>query len=150
MKTRKLTLLSLTILAVILLGAVVVSVLSPPPAKLKVKWTPRDYTLDTNPPDEWNAEINFAPPRPLDEIDVTTIELEGGYKPVGEPYVSASSRLVVPFDGYDVLEALVLKLPHMEPWEFRISLEITGKLIDGTSFSGSGGINVIIPEGPPP
>jgi len=150
MKTRKLTLLFLTMLATIMLGAVAVSVLSPPPTlKLKVKWTPRVYELNNNPP-TWNAEIYFAPPRPLDEIDVETIQLEGGYTPVSDPYPTVTSRLVVPFDGYDVLDALMPKLPHMAPGEYRVYLEITGKLFDGTPFSGSGGINVVVPEPSPP
>lgn len=151
MKTRKLTVLSIVLLATIILGAVVVTVFSPPPTlKLKVKWTPRVYTLDNNPPDPWNAEINFAPARPLEEIDVATLRLEGIYSPVGDTSISTSSRLIVPFDGLDVVTALLVKLPHMGPGEYRIDLEISGALVDGTPFSGSGGINVVVPELPPP
>lgn len=152
MKPKKLTLISLALLVTLLVGAIAIIVVSAPKElKLKVKWTPRNYLLDNLAPDPWDAELYFAPPRPLDEIDPETIRLEGIYQPVSAPYLSTkTNRLIVPFDGYEVLGALLLKAGHLAPGEYRILLEITGQLIDGTPFSGKGGINLIVPENPPP
>ena len=152
MKSRKLTLFSLALLATLLLGAVAINVISAKDLKLKVKWRPPDYYLDNLPPDPWNAEIFFAPPRDLSEINTATIKLEGLYEPESTPYISLrTSRLVVPFDGFDVLTALLLKVGHMVPGgEYHVDLEITGELNDGTPFAGSGAINLLVPETPPP
>ncbi len=116
MKPRKLTLLYFALVSILIIGAVVVSIGSaPPPKKLKVKWKPPDYLLDNPVPDPWNAQIYFAPPQDLSQIDPATLRLEGLYEPESDPYMSPSGRLVVPFDGYDVLEALLLKVGHMAP-----------------------------------
>ncbi len=152
MKSRKLTLLYFALVSMLVIGAVVVSIVSAPPKlKLKVKWKPPDYLLDNPVPDPWNAEIYFAPPQDLSQIDPATLRLEGLYEPESDPYMSPSGRLVVPFDGYDVLSALLLKVGHMAPGaEFRVDLEITGEFYDGTQFAGEGGVNLLIPEIPPP
>jgi len=152
MKTRTLTILSLTILASLLLGAVAFTVLSAPQElKLKVKWRPVNYVFGNAPPDPWIAEVYFAPLRPVDEIDPSTIRLEGTYTPSGPTYeVGTPPRLAIPFNGNEVLRALLIKAPHMAPGEYRILLEITGALDDGTPFRGSGGINLIVPENSPP
>jgi len=152
MKPKTLTLISIALLTTLMLGAVAVNVFSAPPElKLKAKWKPATYTMDNNPPDPWNAEIYFAPPRTLTDIDPSTLLLEGLYSPESPPYPHAfKDRLVVPFDGYDVLSALLPKLPHLQPGTFEIFLEITGRLYDGRSFRGTGSITVTVPEPPPP
>jgi hypothetical protein len=152
MKIRKLTILHLTLLITLVLSVIAITASAKKPAKLKVKWRPPDYLLDNMPPDPWNAEVFFAPPRDLDEINTATILLEGLYTPESAPYpITKTSRLVFPFDGYDVLTAVLLKVGHMMPGqEYRVYLEITGELNDGTPFAGEGGINLIIPETPAP
>jgi len=152
MKLRKLTLLSITILASLLIGAFAVTVLSAPPVlKLKVKWKPATYTLDSTAPDPWNAEIFFAPPRPLSDVDITSLRLEGTIQPKSPPYLdpSKNGRIIVPFIGDDVVEALLSKLPHYTPGQFIIFLEISGRLKDGKPFKGSGPITLTLPELPP-
>lgn len=153
MKTRKLTLLSLTILATLLIGTFAFTVLSAPPVlKLKVKWKPATYILgDTAPSDPWNAEIYFAPPRPLTDVDTTTLLLEDTYSPEAPPYPHPSKdRIIVPFHGDDVVDALLSKLPHMAPGIYVVPLEVSGRLTDGRSFRGSGTITLTYPEFPPP
>ena len=152
MKTRKLTILYVALLITLVVGVVAITASAKHPAKLKVKWRPPSYILDNMPPDPWNAEVFFAPPRDLDEINTTTILLEGLYTLESAPYPTESpSRLILPFDGYEVLAAVLLKAGHMMPGqEYRIYLEITGELNDGTPFAGEGGINLIIPEIPAP
>jgi len=147
MKAKKLTLISIVLLAGILVGAVAIMGSSAKELKLKVKWTPRNYAISSPVPNPWNAELYFAPPRPLDDIDPTTILLEGMYAPISDPYPSThTARLIVPFDGYDVLMLVLLKAGHVTPGEYRVYLEITGQLDDGTPFAGEGGINLIVPE----
>ena len=152
MKTRKLTILYLALLITLVLSVVAITASAKKPAKLKVKWRPPNYVLDNMPPDPWNAEVFFAPPRDLGEIDTATVLLEGLYTLESAPYLTEkTSRLVLPFDGYDVLAAVLLKGGHMMPGqEYRVYLEITGEFNDGTPFAGEGGINLIIPEIPAP
>jgi len=153
MKARTTTLLSLALLASLLIGAITITVLSAPSKelKLKVKWTPRIYVYLGSVADPWNAEVYFAPPRPFDDINASTIRLEGTYEPVDDPYVSEhTSRLVIPFYGGDVVAALLDNGGHLTPGEYRIYLEITGELYDKTPFSGKGGLNLIVLENPPP
>lgn len=151
MKTRKLTLLSLTILATLLIGAFAINViLAPTELKLKVKWKPVEYTMDA-PPDPWWAELSASRINP-DDIVVSTILLEGRHsiRPTPAPYITATDRLAVPFYGDDVLDELLAKAPHLAPGEYRINLEITGQLDDGTPLRGSGGITILVPEQSPP
>lgn len=152
MKARTTTLLSLILLASLLIGAIAITALSAPQVlKLKVKWKPNHYVLYTSVPDPWNAEVLFAPARPLDDINASTILLEGTYAPSGPPYMSPNQpRLVIPFYGGDVLAAMLSKAGHLSTGEYRISLEITGELDDGTPFRGSKGIILIIDSGSPP
>jgi hypothetical protein len=148
MKPKILTLISLTILASLLIGAFAFNAFSAPPElKLKVKWKPAAYTTDSWVPPIWYAEIFFAPPRPVEEIDPSTIRLEGIYSPSTLPtHHPVKERLNVPFSGYDVVAALWTKVPHMSAGTFLVWLEITGNLNDGRFFRGSGPINMTIPE----
>ena len=157
MNLKKVTLLSAAILVTLLVGAVALNAIAGDKAlKLKVKWRPVTYTLGNPPPDPWHAEIFFAPLLPLEQIDTSTILLEGMYSPSGTPTILATSppRMSVPFDGDDVLRAVLAKAPHLEPgFTYHISLTITGNLkteYGGTPFSGDGAVNLIIPEISPP
>jgi len=143
-------------LVALLVGAIAFNALAPPgQLKLKVKWKPVSYVLDNPAPDPWIAELYFAPARDVNQIDTSTLLLEGMYTPSGTPYLLSGTppRLAVPFDGADVLRALLSKAPHMAPGEYRILLTITGNLkteYGGTAFSGDGGINLIVPDVSPP
>ncbi|HKZ93490.1 MAG TPA: hypothetical protein VJ249_02760 [Candidatus Bathyarchaeia archaeon] len=156
MKLNRLALISAVALVALLAGAIAFNALAPPQElKLKVKWRPPNYMLGNPAPDPWIAEIFFAPSRPLEQIDPNTLLLEGIYSPSGTPYLLRSSpdRMAVPFDGDDVLRALLTKAPHLAPGEYRILLQITGNLkpeYGATPFSGDGGINLIVPDVPPP
>jgi len=153
MKLSKLTILSITILATLLLGAYAINtIMAPAEIKLKVKWKPVEYILGENlPPDPWWAELS-APRINPDDIVTSTILLEGIYspRPTPPPYITITGRLAVPFYGGNVLDALMVKAPHLAPGEYRISLEITGELDDGTPLRGSGGITILVNEIPPP
>ena len=123
-----------------MLGLYVVEVFSAPKrARVKGFFYPRTWSEGTPTPDPWNVDLKFSPPRSVDEIDTSTILLEGLYSPSEEqePYdhPKKQSRMVVPFDGYDVLRAASLKAGHLTPGSHLVYLEITGQLKDGTPFS---------------
>jgi hypothetical protein len=146
MKPGKLSLIYIVSLG-ILLGASIIVLSQGQEVKANVSWDPRKYTLDTTVPQPWNAEIWLTGGHKREEINTTTILLEGIYEPVADPYPKPHGpRLVVPFDGNHVLAALTAKLPHLTPGKYRIGLEITGLLLDGTPFRGVGYIHLIIPE----
>jgi hypothetical protein len=144
----------LVLIALMGLGVFVIEVYSPRAARVKAWFYPRTHTLDNPPPQPWNVDLKFSPPRTVDEIDTSTILLEGRYSPSAEPYnhPRVRSRVVVPFDGYDVLEAAILKTGHMTPGSHTVFLEITGQLKDGTPFNtgGSGVIVIFVDDFPPP
>jgi len=151
MKTKKLTLISLGLLASLVLGLYIVGVYSPPPrARVKGRFYPRTWS-EGPVPQPWNVELGFAPKRGVDEIATSTILLEGLYSPSSEPY-DRKNRVVVPFDGYDVLAAAILKAGHLTPGSHLIFLTITGELKDGTPFSTgmSSVIVLFIDDLPPP
>ena len=153
MKTRTITLISIAILATLMLGAYAFNAFSAKDLKLKVKWRPVYYLLGDPVPPTWNAEIFFAPLRDLNEIDPSTILLEGMYSPSGPAIILRGSppRMAVPFDGNDVIRAVLSKAGHMAPgYTYHISLTITGNLYGGTPFSGDGAINLEVPGNSPP
>ena len=157
MKTAKIIVITAAILATLLIGAIAFNVLAPAgQLKLKVKWRPVSYTLGNPLPDPWYAEIFFSPLRDLNQIDTSTLLLEGMYAPSGTPTIMNSSppRMSVPFDGNDVIRAVLSKMGHMAPgYTYHISLTISGYLkaeYGGNLFSGDGAINLVIPELPPP
>ena len=158
MKTWKLTLIYLTLLVVLSLGILVVEVQpAPPRARAKAYFYPRTFLLD-GPPDTWEAWLHFSPKRTAEEINASTILLEGIYPPSADPYDHPKQpKVVVPFDPHDIMDVAILKLYHNgEPLEpgsgYLVTLEITGLLIGGTPFSTgmSGSIVLFIPDLPPP
>jgi len=151
MKLRKSNLIYLTML-ISMLGASTVLVLSRgTEIKANVAWDPKSYTLDTVIPNPWNAEIWLTGGHKREEIDIATIQLEGSFAPSATPYPAKHGpRLIIPFDGETVKMLLLQKIAHTAPGKYRIPLEITGLLKDGTPFHGTGHIRLIIPEKPNP
>jgi hypothetical protein len=156
MKPKKLTLISLVLLATILAGTGAIIALSATDIKANIKWLPKSYLWDNSPPDPWLAELQLTGGHHVDEINASTILLEGLYSPSGALYPAPHGpKVMVPFDGSDVKAAIDPKLPwHMGvlmPGKYRIDLEITGNLqiaYGGDSFRGTGVITVTIPESP--
>jgi hypothetical protein len=153
MKPRKLTLISLALLATLLIGAGAVIVLSPKPVGANIKWDPKSITWDGIPPPTFNAQISLKGGyKAQTELNVSTLLLEGLYSPSG-PHTNATHgpKILVPFSGSDVKAALSPKLPtHMGiliPGRYRIDLDLTGKLYTGETVEGSGVIVVTVPEG---
>jgi len=157
MKTWKLTLICLTLIATGMLGVFAVDMGSAgKTARVKGFFYPRTYTLDMNsPPQPWNIDLKFAPPRSVDEIDTSSILVEGVPIPYGDPinHPKKRSRVVVPFDGDWLLGVVMSKLSHagpIVPGAHLVTLVITGLLEDGKPFSTGGScvIVVFVPDNP--
>ena len=153
MKPKKLTLISITLLAILLVGAGIILALSASEIKANVKWIPKGYTLDGTVPDPWNAEIQLTGGHKAQtEINASTILLEGLYSPSSAAYnTTHGPKIIVPFSGNNVKAAVDSKLPYhmgiVAPGRYRISLEINGTLYTGEEFRGSGTITVTVPDG---
>jgi hypothetical protein len=158
MKPKVLTIISLSILATLLLGAFALNAFSAPPRlRAKAYWKPNTYDTANPPPNPWNVWLHFASSSVnASQLDASSILLEGIYHPILAPYDlpnKSGSWVVVPFDGYDVLTAAITKAGHMTPGgRYLVFLEVTGTLKDGTPFStgSSGAIVLFDPEVSPP
>ena len=158
MKPKKLALISLTLLAILLVGAGVILALSAAEIKANVRWDPKGYTFGDGVPEQWNAEIWLTGGHKAQtEINHTTIRLHDSgvtYEPIYEQITNSTHgpRLIVPFSGTDVWAALDSKLPYhmgvLEPGRYRVSLVINGSLkYTGEEFRGSGVIVYTLPDG---
>ncbi len=98
-------------------------------------------------PEEYNAE----------DIDASTVLLNGTIQPVLDPkygFVTNSSEYIVDHDGDGILERM-MKFNRTEVASWigddlgiqygDITLAITGELVDGTPFEGTGMIRVLLP-----
>jgi len=153
MKPKRLTLISLILLGTILASTGAIIALSANEIKAKVKWLPKSWGWDGTPPSPWDAELSLPSYTP-DQIDTTTILLEGTHSPSATPYPSGHGpKMIVPFNGWDVKAAIATKLPeHMGifiPGRYRIELELSGYLLPAYGeepFRGIGIITVTVPE----
>ena len=118
----------------------------------QVKFEPKLFDLDN--PDPVTAHIKFPEPyeRNTTDVDPSTVRLEGAISPSNTSTTHAPPEFVAEFDGGMVAAVLWSKIYHMgittpKPWTpTKIELQISGKLFDGTDWSGIGKIKVLIPE----
>jgi hypothetical protein len=152
MNTKRISIITLTIFAALIIGTA--AILSQAPATLgaNVAWDPKTWTFDS-PPDPWNSEVSLkGGHKAQTEIDPATILLESTYSPSGTPTnATHGPRLIVPFAGMDVKSALASKIPqHMGvliPGTYRIQLVISGYLkpaYGSLPWSGDGVITVTV------
>jgi hypothetical protein len=145
---------ALGLVAMILLGVVLSA--APTVASTieadQVKFDPKLFRLDT--PDPVIAHVKFAQPyeRNVTEVDPATVLLEGLIAPVATWTTQAPPEFVAQFDGHLVASVLWSKIYHMgittpKPWvPTKIELRISGSLIDGTAWQGTGEIKILIPS----
>jgi hypothetical protein len=155
MKSRTLILASIALLTTLIVGATFVQSKAQTTLPINVVFDPKSYTWDGLPSPEWYAEIWRQ--KVQERADYGSIRLEGIYAPVATPYPALHGpRLIVPFSGEDVKQALVDQLPtHMGvliPGTYKVSLTVSGNLkaeFGGTAFEGDGTITVTVPTPPP-
>jgi len=167
MKTAKLTLISITLLAILLLGgAVVFLATGPKPITINVKFNPD--TLDLGAPG-WSVKtvivtlwFDTGKYKPED-IDPKTVLIDGVLGPKGgwkRTWIERDWELkawVFRFNvsGSSLIDLLWTKIGHEGiPGPIAtIPLTVTGNLLatlDALPFTGTGYITVYIPTNPPP
>jgi hypothetical protein len=150
-KTSKLTLLTIGIIATLLLGTfAITTITAQTEKKLYYFWYPYSYALDQAPPEPWTAYVFGVQQKRVRDINPSTILLEGAFSPKSTKLILFNLIMIVTFHGYDVVQAIWFKNPHMAPGTYKVSLDITGFLKDGTPFRGSASISVTIADPPPP
>jgi hypothetical protein len=150
MKTRTLTLLYTAILASLLTGAfVITTITAQTEKKLYYFWYPYSYALDQAPAEPWNAYVFAVSGARVRDINTATIQLEG-HSPISTKLILWNLIMIVSFHGYDVVQVLGGKLPHMGPGNYKVYVDITGLLKNGTPFRGSASISVTVADPPPP
>lgn len=164
MKPKKLTMLSLSLLAILLIGAAA-TFLMPVRALLaeQVKFEPKPFELDN--PDTVIAYVKLSVDDVpiVDQIDPDTVLLEGSIAPFNTWVTSEPPpEFIAEFDGETVADMLISKASHMgltTPWPWvpiKIWVMIAGYLLDGTTpWEGTGYIktylhNPVVPPPPPP
>lgn len=159
MKPAKLTLASLTILA-LLAGAVVISTMPVQAITAdQVKIEPKPFDLE-NPDGVYvHVKLSVDDVSVVDQIDPDTVLLEGYMTPISTWTTRPPKNpweFIAQFDGTTVAAHVITKASHMSlatphPWvPIKIPLTITGLLYDGTSWEGTGKIKVYLPDPPAP
>ena len=157
MKSAKLILISVTILALLLgASAFIIIGASTPLIADQVKITPKPFDLEN--PDGVTAQVKLlveGEPA-VDQIDPDTVLLEGFIAPYETWTTTAPPNFYAKFPGSAVASWVLVTISHMgittpKPWvPIKIPLKITGLLYDGTAWEGTGEIKVYIPEDPSP
>jgi hypothetical protein len=160
MKPRALTLIFSALFAVLVAGTLLMPAAVATIVAKSVDFEPKD--MDLYDPDEIvTATIRFSAAHGEDqrvvEINTSTVLLEGTLSPIpGSNSTGAKPpEYTCDFDGDSVRDIMWLKICHMAPnpqGNFVVDLTITGKLYDGTLFTGTGHIQVKPHKGhsPPP
>jgi len=165
MKPRALTLVFSTLFVVLIMGTLLMPAAVATIVAETVKFDPKD--MDLYDPDEIvTATIVFKSAHGENErvveINTSTVLLEGTLPPIpgSNSTRTAPFEYSCDFDGYSVRDIMWLKIYHvgMEPnpqGNYVVDLTITGKLYDGTPFTGTGHIQVkpkkqSSPPPPPP
>jgi hypothetical protein len=151
MRPKKLSLISLTLLATLLIGAFGInSLFAPTEKKMYYFWYPYSYNLEQSPPEPWTAYIWAISGARVRDINTATIRIEGLYAPTSTKLILFSLIMIVTFHGYDVVQAILIKISHMSPGDYKVPIDITGLLKNGTPFRGTAYLYVTVPDAPPP
>jgi hypothetical protein len=160
--STSLTLMFSILLVVLFAGTLLMPAASATIVAKSVDFEPKD--LDLNDPEEIvTATIRFSAAHGEDqrvvEINTSTVRLEGSLSPIPGSNRTGDKppEYICDFDGYSVRDIMWLKIYHngMAPnpqGNYVVDLTITGNLYDGTSFTGTGHIQVKPHKGhsPPP
>jgi hypothetical protein len=90
-----------------------------------------------------------------DQIDPASIVVEGWITPYETSYHKPPPEFTAKFDGTFIVQAIWNKINHMQivpdnPWNpVKVPLTITGALLDGRTFEGTGYAKVYIGMSPP-
>jgi hypothetical protein len=153
---------TLTVTYSLILLAIVTGLIFSPPViaqtlDARIEYEPDTIQWDRPAPDWIYANISAKGNWDVSQIDIYTVLLEGTV-----PADTTEGSFWVyrrtfncRFDGQSVINVISVKIIHMGITDpnphrpYRIPLEITGNLTDGTPFAGTGYIAVKFPESPP-
>lgn len=152
MKMHAMSVVSLLLLCALILAAtVIVPLVASPPITVEVRYSPSGITSQMS---SFTAIITLPPDYSSVDIDPDTILLEGLLKPI---YTQAWSihilrwRFHAKFDPDAAANIAIQKLYHLitppSGYSFLpppISLTITGNFYDGTPFTGTGTVKVMV------
>jgi hypothetical protein len=152
MRLKSMT-VALSLAMVILFGLYLVispAITSPIQAE-QVKFDPKLFHLDN--PALVITHIKFPEPyeRNITDVDPATVLLEGLIPPVSYSTTRAPPEFIAAFEGSTVAALIWSKIYHMgvttpNPWvPTKLELQISGEFFDGTDWSGTGDIKVLIP-----
>jgi hypothetical protein len=165
MISRKQTLFSLGLLTLIIVGVFVVASVGQDPIGTEMKFIPRFLTTDNMATVRAEIMVYEGPEEELirleDEIDNTTVVLEGWLAPIDqwvEYKNDKPKQYIAVFSGSQVKSVVISKASHMGiirplPWNpVTIHLTVSGKLNDGRSWEASSTVKVMYSEieGPNP
>jgi len=153
MKPKKLTLISLTLLLILLVlfaGTFLMPVVTATIEAKSVEFEPKRIDIyDQEEP--VTATIRFSAAHGEDqrvvEINTTTVRLEGMVPASNNSTSTQPPEYSCDFDAVAVINILWVKiyhngLPHNPQQNYVVDLTITGKLYDGTDFTGTGHMQV--------
>jgi len=163
MKTKTLTLISITLLALLVGGVLAFLATAPNPLTVNVNFNPNTFDLEAP---GWtvklvNVSLWFSTGKyKPEDIDPRTLLIEGvlgpkgGWKRTWIVHDFLVKKWVFRFQvsGSSLMDLVWTKIIHMDiPGPVAtIPLQVTGNLYDGTSFEGTGSITVFIPTNPGP
>ena len=157
MKPKKLTLISLTLLASLLIGTVLVlSIRGTTLIAEQVKIMPKPLDLENSDTVTVQVKLTRDEVSVVDQINASTVLLEGYIPSINNWTTTTPPNFMAQFDGTTVAQCVISKIIHMgiarpHPWNpVKIPLKITGNLYDGTPWEGTGEAKVYVPEIPPP
>lgn len=159
MKTRTLTLLSLTIVVLLIVGTFAFIRIGASELLIadQVKIEPKPFDIYNGDDVIVQVKLFIGKTPVVDQIDPDTVLLEGAVIPTDTWTTRAPPNFYAQFDGSWVADHLWAKIIHEgitrpHPWTpIKIPLTITGELYDGTPWEGVGEIKVYIHNpGPPP
>ena len=111
--------------------------------KASVEFYPDRYVWGETPPDTWRAYIKVGFWH-KQQINMSSILLEGVLAP--EKTRNFGFVCIAYFDGNAMVQILVAQLSHVAPGCYKVSLTVSGKLINGTPFYGTDIIKVVVPK----
>jgi len=111
-----------------------------------VSFSPSSYTLGSTPPSSWKVSISVG--FYTWKIVASSIKLQGSLSPTKTSNCWFSYYAY--FSGSAVVAILQALLGHVAGGCYKVSLTVSGKCSDGSTFSGTGTISVTVPSTPPP
>lgn len=114
MQAKQLSLVWLLLLVLMLTGSLVLSGQGPKEETLRMAFDPDKYTWGTPPPVLWVTEIMPHGKYTVDDINTTTILLEGRHKPIKVEILRSKGVVRASYDGSTIEAEIGIKMAHLK------------------------------------